>query len=116
MRGDVRTVDRWLQDGMPVDVSTGIGYTPLHLAITFNQTDVVRRLLHAGADVNRQNLSGNTPLHGAALHSNTEVAQLLIDEGADINLLNKINETPVDKAHQSTEVKHLLPELQQSPP
>lgn len=116
MRGDVRTVNRWLQDGIPVDVSTGIGYTALHFPITFNQTGVVKHLLHVGADVNRQDLSGNTPLHGAVLHNNIEVNRLLIDEGADINLLSKSNETRVDKAHEGTEVKHLLLELQQSPP
>lgn len=116
MRGGVRTVGRWLQDRMPVDVSTAIGYTALHLAIPFNQTDDVKHLLHAGADVNRQDLSGNTPLHGSALHNNTEVARLLINEGADINLPNKSNETPLDKAHEGTEVKHLLVELQQKPP
>ena len=92
--GDVKTVDRLLRDGMPVDVSDWDG-TALHQATRYNQTDVIKRLLHAGADVNRQNRWGNTPFHNAAMNNKTEVARLLADKGADINLKNNRNKTPL---------------------
>ena len=52
--GDVITVDRLLREGMPVDVSDTDGWTALHHAAWFNQTDVIERLVDEGADVNRK--------------------------------------------------------------
>ena len=51
---------------MAVDVSDGNGWTALHHATLVNRTDVIKRLLHEGADVNRQDIVEATPLHYAA--------------------------------------------------
>ena len=54
-----------LRDGMPVDVSGWNGLTALQQATA--TTDVIKHLVHKGADVNRQTqLNKNTPLHYAA--------------------------------------------------
>ena len=45
--GDVETVDQLLQYGMPIHVSDEVGWTALRLAVTNNQTDIVKRLLKA---------------------------------------------------------------------
>ena len=100
---------------MPVDVSDWDG-TALYQATRYNQTDAIKRLLHAGADVNRQNRWGNTPFHNAALNNNIKVARLLVDKGADINLKNNRNKTPLDNAFEGSEVERLLLELQRSAP
>ena len=106
-----------LREGMPVDVSFGIGWTALHRATAFNQTDVIERLLHEGADVNRQiRFFKNTPLHWAVQNNNTEAVRLLLDNGADINLKNDDNKTPLDEAHKGSDVESLLLQLQQSAP
>ena len=102
---------------MPLDVSDFPGNTALHYATAYSRNDVVRYLLHEGADVNRQNqFSKSTPLHYAARGNSTEVARLLLNAGADINLKNTDNKTPVDQAEEGSEVEHLLMKLQQSPP
>ena len=113
--GDVREVDRFLQDGMPVHVSYGNGWTALHRASGLNRSDVAKLLLRVGADVNIPTITGDTPLHRAAHWNSTEVARLLLVEGADINLKNRRNETPLD-CTRGDEVKRLLLEFQQGIP
>ena len=106
-----------LREGMPVDASFGIGRTALHCATSCTQTDVIKRLLHEGADVNRQiRFFKNTPLHSAVQLNNTKVVQLLLDNGADINLKTYYKKTPLDEAHKGSPVESLLLQLQQSAP
>ena len=115
--GDVITVDRMLREGMSANVSDVVGFTALHRAASFNRTNVIKRLLHEGADVNRQNRYGeDTPLHLAARYNKTEAVRLLLDNGADINLKNDFNKTPLDVATKGSEVESLLLQVQQSGP
>ena len=81
---------------MPVDVSFGDGWTALHRASMFNRTDVIKHLLHKGADVNKQNRFKDTPLHLATENRKTEAVRILIKNGADVNLMNGYDRTPLD--------------------
>ena len=38
------------------------GFTPLHLAASFNQSEIVKILVSSGADVNAKSNNGRTPL------------------------------------------------------
>ena len=106
-----------LREGMPVDVSSGNGFTALHYATLFNRTDVIKRLVDEGADVNRQDRwYKDTPLHLAARDNYTEAVRLLLDNGADINLKNNDNKTPLHVALKGSEIESLLLQLQQSAP
>ena len=106
-----------MREGIPVDVSDVGGFTALHRATEYNRTDVIKRLLHEGAELNRETDGyKDTPLHLAALYNKTEAVRLLFDNGADINLKNYDNKTPLDVAHERSAVKSLLLQLQQSPP
>ena len=115
--GNVKTVDRMLRDGMPVDVRDEYGETALHLATTSNKTNVVQHLLQEGADVKRQTQnSKKTPFHYAAELNYTEVVRLLVRKGADINISSEGNKTPLDVARKGSEIESLLLQLQQSAP
>ena len=81
---------------MPVDVSFGDSWTALHRASMFNRTDVIKHLLHEGADVNKQNRFKDTPLHLATENRKTEAVRILIKNGADVNLMNGYDRTPLD--------------------
>ena len=89
-----------LQDRMPVDVSDGDDQTALHYATMSNQTDVIKHLMHEGADVNRQDrLDKETPLHLAARYNYTEAARLLLGNGAEVmskwqNVLSETTHVP----------------------
>ena len=37
-------------------------YTPLHLAVALNRTELVKRLIAAGADLTAENIEGDTPI------------------------------------------------------
>ena len=102
-----------LREGIPVNASYG-DWTALHYATASNQTDVIKRLVHEGADVNRQDRLKDTPLHVAVQYNYTEAARLLMDNGVDINLRNNRNKTPTDYASIGSEIESLLLQLQQS--
>ncbi len=61
------------------------GMTALFWATYYDQTDVIRMLLNAGANANISNRYGMTPLIQAAINGNGEVISMLLDAGADPN-------------------------------
>jgi hypothetical protein len=66
IRGDISTVEALIAAGADVNARTPAGatmsMTPLHWAIYHGQTEMVRRLLDAGADPAVTNEYGKTPL------------------------------------------------------
>ena len=66
------------------------GFSPLHVAITVNQTNIAQLLINNGADVNAKSDDGSTPLQLAVKKYFTSkkqeaMIQLLIESGADVN-------------------------------
>ena len=75
----------------------------------FNEIDVIKHLLHEGANMNIQTrYYKDTPLHYAAQNNKTEAARILIENGADVNLINYDNKTPLDVASKRIKVECLL--------
>ena len=103
MNCDIRTVDRILRDGMPVDVRYVDNRKVRNYATRNNRTDIIKHLLHEGADFNRQTPYKGISLHLTSKYSYTEVARLLIDNGADIKLKNKCNKSQLDRGHNGSE-------------
>ena len=103
MNCDIRTVDRILRDGMPVDVRYEDNRKVRNYATRSNRTDVIKHLLHEGADFNRQTLYKGTPLHLNSKYNYNEVTRLLIDNGADIKLKNKYNKSQLYRGHSGSE-------------
>lgn len=63
---------------------------PLHMAVTINDSTIVRTLLDHGADPNIQAESdGMTPLMAAAWNESEELVRLLLTYGADPNKVDK---------------------------
>ena len=88
--------------------------TPLYQAAYHGHTDVVKVLLHGGADPDKANSSGNTPLHRAASGNHKKTVQLLLHGKADPNKMNQSGITPLHMAthytalHDYTEVVQVL--------
>jgi hypothetical protein len=61
------------------------GWSALHLAAHYGQTEVVRILAEAGADLDALSKNGeaNTPLMAAVAGGSMEVVSLLVKRGAD---------------------------------
>ena len=73
--------------------------TPLHLAATGSDSEMVALLLDWGADLHARNGWGQTPLHEASrIYNNPEVVALLLDRGADVQAKNDESDTPLHEA------------------
>uniref|UniRef100_A0A383VVW6 Uncharacterized protein n=1 Tax=Tetradesmus obliquus TaxID=3088 RepID=A0A383VVW6_TETOB len=65
---------------------------PLHMAVTWGHTEVVRLLLEAGADATKRAGSDlNTPLHLSALNGFAEIVQLLLQQPGVVEAAWKMN-------------------------
>lgn len=53
--------------------------------------NVVKALVHAGADINHATLTQSTPLRAACFDGRLDIVQYLVDHGADLHRLNKFN-------------------------
>src|SRR5690349_9946991 len=56
-----------------------------HWAVRQGDTEIVDRLLRAGADVAAANRYGVTPLHLAAINGDAATIKRLLDAGANVN-------------------------------
>lgn len=82
--GDVATVDKLLDDGVPVDLSVNSGVSPLMEACRVSQEAMARFLIDKGANIHYATFSGILPLCYAAKNL-PELAKDLIRMGADMN-------------------------------
>lgn len=109
-------VEKWgrdvLQQVAPRPDDLGAIMTPLHLAVKYNSSHIVRCLLDLGADVDVFNTYGQTPLHLAAQHNKLATAEILILKGADLSIVDQKGRTAWSYAleHKSYRVISLLRE------
>ncbi|KAI8933666.1 hypothetical protein NX059_009387 [Plenodomus lindquistii] len=72
--------------GSPDDI-TGIGQSPLCIAVANGNVEIIRILLEAGADVNaRTRNGGETAVHIAVKNGRNDIVDLLIAAGSDLEL------------------------------
>ncbi len=91
-------VAAFLTKAIPLDTKTTKQETPLALAIRKKATDIVKRLVNAGAKTEIRNEEGNTALHLAAMDDLVDILQILREAGADIHARNNAGETPLHVA------------------
>ena len=73
--------------GVKINIADKDGWTPLHLAVSYNNANTVEGLLLAeGINVNAKDNDGYTPLHVAANCAGAEVIKLLVAaDGIKVN-------------------------------
>ena len=64
------------------------GNTFLIFAVQCSLIEIIKYLIHKGADINARNLDLNTPLHIALIFKNFEVVDILIKNGANEKAIN----------------------------
>jgi ankyrin repeat protein len=106
--GDKAKVEALIAKGADVNFRRGFGFTPLHTAALYGQTDIAELLIAKGGDVKAKGGSGETPLVEAA---NRNVAALLIVKGADVNAKKNDGTTPLHAAVAHRIIKQGLAEL-----
>ena len=75
---------------MDVNIKDCLGRTPLHLAVTKDNLNIVKLLIAAGSDVNSQSISGEIPLTKAIKFNKIENARLLLRFGSDTFLVVEV--------------------------
>lgn len=97
--GDLETLDAALSGGASIQDTDFLTGTALHVAVVAGHPDIVRKLLHAGADPDAASEVDRAPtLHLAAIYGETEIARLLIESGANLNALDSNGNTALHKA------------------
>jgi len=82
------------------DVNATNGHTPLHIAVEYENLDMVQLLLNKNANINATNKDGDTPLHIAVENENLDMIPLLLEKGANVNAENKDGYTPLHIADE----------------
>ena len=72
------------------------GYTALIFAVEYNNIEMVKLLLNAGANIDKQDDQGYTALIRAAYNNYREIVKLLLDYYADEFILNDNNKSFYD--------------------
>jgi len=106
--GDLDRLSELLgEDPELLDATSGDGFTPLHLAAFFGQTDAMRLLLARGAvsDVAGTGWMTGTPLHAAAAGSHASIVHLLLEAGADPNTRQRHGYTPLHAAAANADLE-----------
>lgn len=80
------------EDIEDINAQTDDGVTPLMVAVSRGNKDIVKLLIEKKCNLKLKDSSGNTALYYA---DDLEILQLLIDAKANVNIQNKEGETPL---------------------
>lgn len=92
-----------LRVGVDPDILDSDTHTPLYRVAnecaTEQGPEIVKALVHAGANINRHTgVTRATALHMAARRGHLTIAQTLLALGADLNAMDRKGETPLQRA------------------
>ncbi|XP_060058979.1 ankyrin repeat and EF-hand domain-containing protein 1 isoform X2 [Erinaceus europaeus] len=109
--GDLASLKKALESGIPVDMKDTYYKTPLMTACASGNIDAVKFLLERGANVNATDNFLWTPLHFACHAGQQDIVELLVKAGATVDAMSINNSTPLSRAIESCRldtVKYLL--------
>jgi ankyrin repeat protein len=84
------------------------GMTALFWAVYYDQTDIVRLLINAGANPNAETRYGLTPLIQAAMNGNSDMISMLLDAGADANAMTPAGDNAILNASKTGAAEGVL--------
>ena len=91
--GDIVTVKKFLDEGVPVDLTDEEGWSLLHHAAALGQVEVINLSREKGCHVNVIDNEGRTPLHYAATNGDIETIRILIEMGSNVNSIDNEEHT-----------------------
>ncbi|XP_076454790.1 uncharacterized protein LOC143289416 isoform X40 [Babylonia areolata] len=101
LQNEQNNVDLQTKSGGLVNDTTKSGFTPLHIASHYGNTNVSTLLIQRGADVNFKAKNNITPLHVASRWGKSNMVQLLLDHKAVIDEKTRDGLTPLHCASRS---------------
>lgn len=94
--GNANAVKGHIQAKSDLNEKDAYGSTPLHIAATFDKTQVAILLINGGADINATGGDGSTPLHTAAFFGRVEIVKALLAKNPDTSARNNYNSTALE--------------------
>ena len=100
--GDLTRVKELVAKGHQLNTFDDLDWTPLHHAAKGNHVELVRYLIHSGADVNAHDEQkiGNTVLNQVAANCSLEMARILVEAGADPTIPGWMLLSALDKSNK----------------
>ena len=95
---NIKKIKSFLNLDISVNSKDRSGNTPLHLAVSKGDLEIISLLIKSKADVNLKNKEKDTPLHLAVSKGDLEIISLLIKNKADVNSENEGKDTPLHLA------------------
>jgi len=86
-------VSAMLKSGINPNLKDASGFTPLYMAASMGDLEMVKWLVGYKADLDAPVADGSTPLIGAARYRKPDIAAFLLDKGANVNARNRAGET-----------------------
>lgn len=93
--GDLRAVQRLLDQGVDINAVDARSWTALNLASYYGQVEVAELLIRRGASLEPSNDHGYGPWHSAVINSHLEILRLFVRERLDPCVVNLDGETPL---------------------
>ncbi|XVF30743.1 hypothetical protein REPUB_Repub16aG0084800 [Reevesia pubescens] len=97
-KGEVRNIQRLIENGAVINGRDQHRWTALHRASFKGRIDAVRMLIENGIDIDSKDEDGYTALHCAVESGHTEVVELLVKKGADVEARTNKGVTPLQIA------------------
>ncbi|KAL8614687.1 hypothetical protein ACOMHN_046574 [Nucella lapillus] len=101
LQNEQNNVDNQTKSGGLVNDTTKSGFTPLHIASHYGNTNVSSLLIQRGADVNFKAKNNITPLHVASRWGKSNMVQVLLDYKAIIDEKTRDGLSPLHCAARS---------------
>jgi|GEM_PF-4604020 len=89
MEGDIKQLQRLVEEGLHVNLADQDGCTLVHLAAFNNKKEIVEFLCERGANINAVDKEQCTPLHYAVSEGYEEMVKFLLEKGANINVADQ---------------------------
>ncbi|KAG7156325.1 phosphatase 1 regulatory inhibitor subunit 16B-like [Homarus americanus] len=110
-RNDIDEVQALLEAGVNPDSTNEDGLTALHQCCIDDSEEMMRLLVHHGADVNAQDSEKWTPLHAAATCGHLHLAKFLIAKGANLLAVNADGNMPYDICEDDATLDYIEGEM-----
>jgi ankyrin repeat protein len=97
LKEDQDMVERLFHNGANAMCKDSHDVTPLHIACSKGNVDLVRYLIYEGASssINAQDSKGDTPLHIACSVNSSDVVKYLLEQEANVNCTNLDGTAPL---------------------
>ncbi len=95
MEGDIKQLQRLIEEGLHVNLADENGCTLVHVAAFSGKKEIAELLFKEGANINAVDREQRTPLHYTAENGHKGLVKFLLEKGANIDAADQHGWTPL---------------------